>query len=322
MTITDDYLRLLLRQFESDTELRRVSHIVCFRPCLVCKLLEKLNKPIIVISSSRYEEGVASVRDWMMWNVFLQDLEDLPKNEVAANNHYDLEYLRYFSGVNPLYLPNSCSYIHYMYEPSENSFAVAPMGHDKKLSNWFMETLLASLEKRNFLGGVPTVKYCDNLYTTMTHKEISAYRGIIYVPHQVSIIQMCEHYQLGMPMFVPNLELLTTWHVDYGVITEKTLKTTKELIKDQHNHPLPTSIPGPARSFDPNSDSDAGSVRFWLRFADFYQWPNIIQYESFDHLVYQLQSTNLRHVSNKMGEHSQTLMYDLQVKWTRILSEK
>ena len=320
LTLTDDYLRSLVTHFEQDSTLLHVTHIVCFRPCLVCKFLDRLNKPLIIIASNRYEEGVDTVKDWQYWNLFLQDMEVISGNVVAANNHYDMEYMRYYTGVNPMYLPNACSYIRHMYEPSGNVFAVAPMDSDKKMSKWFLETLRAALEKRNFLGGVPKVEYCDSLFMTLSNEEISKYRAIIYVPQQVSIMNMCQHYQLGVPIFVPSLELLTTWHVDYGVVNDKTLPRTKRFIKNKHI--IPTSIPGASKHFYPNDDLDANNIRFWLRFADFYQWPHILQYESFDHLVYQMQSTNLRHVSNEMQEHSSTLVYDLQVKWTEILSKK
>ena len=145
------------------------------------------------------------------------------------------------------------------------------------------------------------------------------YRGVIYIPYQVSMMAMCEHYQLGIPMFVPTLELLVKWQAEFHVIKDKTSPNTHHFIRHRDRNPLPTSIPGVARHFDPNSDTDLTSLKYWLRYADFYQWPNVIQYDSFENLASLLQSTNLRYVSNEMKGYRSTLRHELQDKWTKEL---
>ena len=47
---------------------------------------------------------------WKAWLSSLRRIARDPRNVVAANNKYDAEYIRYFAGVDALYIPSYCGY--------------------------------------------------------------------------------------------------------------------------------------------------------------------------------------------------------------------
>ncbi|CAF3319299.1 unnamed protein product [Rotaria sp. Silwood1] len=52
---------------------------------------------------------------------------------------------------------------------------------------------------------------------------------------------------------------------------------------------------------DPNNEYDYSAIRYWLKFADFYQWPHITYFNSTDDLTLKLINTNLTFISEQMS---------------------
>ena len=69
------------------------------------------NKSLIVVASTRYEIGRHDPRRWKAWNANLKAIAAHPRNVVAANNRYDAEYVKYFTGLKHVpVLPNYCGW--------------------------------------------------------------------------------------------------------------------------------------------------------------------------------------------------------------------
>ena len=69
------------------------------------------NKSLIVVASTRYEIGRHDPRRWKAWNANLKAIAAHPRNIVAANNRYDAEYVKYFTGLSHVpVLPNYCGW--------------------------------------------------------------------------------------------------------------------------------------------------------------------------------------------------------------------
>ena len=47
---------------------------------------------------------------WKAWLASLRRIARDPRNIVAANNKYDAEYIKYFAGIEALYIPSYCGY--------------------------------------------------------------------------------------------------------------------------------------------------------------------------------------------------------------------
>ena len=69
------------------------------------------NKSLVVVASTRYEIGRHDPRRWKAWNANLKAIAAHPRNVVAANNRYDAEYVKYFTGLSHVpVLPNYCEF--------------------------------------------------------------------------------------------------------------------------------------------------------------------------------------------------------------------
>jgi hypothetical protein len=81
-------------------------------------------------------------------------------------------------------------------------------------------------------------------------------------------------------------------------------------------HPSQRHLP------DPNDEQHRPAIEYWMKFADFYQWPNIEYYESIDELVEKLNTISaakLMEISRKMSEFNAQLKHDVINQWKAIL---
>lgn len=59
-----------------------------------------------------------------------------------------------------------------------------------------------------------------------TRKGRSGKRGkcssmLMFVCEQVSVMSTFERRAMGIPMFAPSLDLITRWHMEYGLVFER-----------------------------------------------------------------------------------------------------
>jgi len=71
-----------------------VDAFVCLHPAATCELFQPFNRTIIIVTTTRYDAGRRSVGDWRRWNDRLTRLAANERNVVAANNQYDVDYMR------------------------------------------------------------------------------------------------------------------------------------------------------------------------------------------------------------------------------------
>lgn len=298
--------------YKNQIEMNLVDAFVCFHPAAMCELYMPFNRSMIIIASTRYELSRFEPDEWKKWNENLIKISQDPKNVIAANNLYDAEYIRYFTGINVTVLPSFCNYTHSVYNPKRKEFLLAPI-HATKFELMFQHLLRESLEQyyTNQIKIVP-IRY---LYKNYEYSDLTNHPAIIYVPYQVSVMSLFEQYRMNIPLIFPSLDLLTKWHYEHGVVNEKTwVQTLKGII------PSSSKIPGVLTNIpDPNNDRDRISIRHWLNFSDFYQWPHITYYDSTDDLIKKLNTTDFKMISNKMKEYNKQFEENLLKKWKDIL---
>jgi hypothetical protein len=232
---------------------------------------------------------------------------------VAANNLYDAEYIRYFTGIKTIVLPSLCDYTKASYVPSDRTdFLIAPI-HASHFIPQFMSMLNGSLERmKTSVSVVHLRKVYKEHYE---YSQLARHPGIIYVPYQVSVMSLFEQYRMNIPLFFPSLDLLTEWHYKYMVVNERTW----DLISSKRrNASIVPGVLGPHVP-DPNNELDRSAIRYWLQFSDFYQWPHITYYNNTDELVMKLSTTDLRQVSENMKIYNAKLRIDLLDQWRGIL---
>lgn len=111
--------------YRNDTELASVDAFACFHVSSLCELYATFNKSLIILSTIRYEVGRFEKERWTKWNKNLVQYASMPWNVVAANNLYDVEYIKYFTGIQPLLLPSFCNHHNETYNPTKKGFLFA-----------------------------------------------------------------------------------------------------------------------------------------------------------------------------------------------------
>ncbi|CAF1319404.1 unnamed protein product [Adineta steineri] len=271
--------------YKNQIEMNLIDAFICFHPVGMCELYMPFNRSIIIIASTRYELWRFQPKQWNKLNENLKKISQDPKNVIAANNLYDAEYIRYFTGINVTVLPSLCNYTNVDYQPIRKEFLLS-LTHEQNFNKIFKEFLnksLQSYEKLN-IKIVPI----RQIYHNYKYSDLAKHPAIVYVPYQVSVMSLFEQYRMNIPLVFPSLDLLTRWHEEYGTVNEKTWDQTLygTLPHGSHIKGVLPDVP------DPNDDRNRTSIRYWLNFSDFYQWPHITYYESTDDLVQKLSTTN------------------------------
>jgi hypothetical protein len=210
-------------------------------------------------------------------------------------------------------LPSLCTYPKVSYEKQTvRRFLIAPI-HNKDFALWFKLNVTNSLQRLKASVNVAHLREVYGRY--YSYAQLTRHPGIIYVPYQVSLMSLFEHYRMNIPLFFPSLDLLTDWDYTYRVVTERTWDRISGNLKNSSVIPgvLTSDIP------DPNNEFDRNAIRYWLQFSDFYQWPHIIYFNSTDDLAKKLMNTNLIEVSQNMKIYNANVTKTLHEKWRQIL---
>eukprot|EP00965_Chrysotila_dentata_P056132 1860433-Pleurochrysis_carterae.AAC.5 len=77
----------------------------------MCELYMPFNRSLLVLASVNLELGRENPQRWAEWVASLRAIAASPRNVVAANNRYDAEYIRYFAGIEAVYVPSYCGYV-------------------------------------------------------------------------------------------------------------------------------------------------------------------------------------------------------------------
>jgi hypothetical protein len=98
-----------------------------------------LNKSIIIYATTRLEFGrydelvdwrkkdinKHSPKRWEEWVNNLKKIAALPGNVIAANNMYDAQYIKYFTGLEVEYIPSWCT-VNASWNPTRPEFLLGP----------------------------------------------------------------------------------------------------------------------------------------------------------------------------------------------------
>lgn len=148
-------------------------------------------------------------------------------------------------------------------------------------------------------------------------RALGNHRAVVVLPYAVLTVAISELYAMGLPMFVPSLELIASLRrngsVDYVYAYDRVISRPPGL--NSHNTEflpccagcplsftnvsLPTQHPRSSHPFSPEDDS-VEARRYWLQFADYYRWPHVTQFSSFADLATKLRASNLTKTHQRM----------------------
>jgi hypothetical protein len=114
---------------------------------------------------------------------------------------------------------------------------------------------------------------------------------------------------MNLPLFAPSLDLLIEWERQHGLLSERIY---------WRRAPRPAAYPN-TTELPPNSRSDAAALRHWLALCDFYHFPHITYFESWDDLVRKLRAADLAAISARMAAANSRLLAELRDTWRRLV---
>jgi len=305
--------------YENDPVMQSVDAFLCYDPPAICELYAPFNKSLIVIASNRYYITRQTNEQWTTWNKNLIRYASDTRNVIAANNRYDVEMIRYFTGLKAEWIPNFGGYTRTVYNPSRQGFLLSKRRVDVEFQWLFLRQFKETCKSLNRSLPIPELIQITQHYPRRyNYADLAAHQGIVHLPYQVSTMSIFEQYRMNIPLFFPSKELLLKWSVERWVVRERTLPWLK---RDPRPYTFP---PHPSQQHvpSPNDNDDAEAMKYWLQFADYYTLPHITYFNSTEHLAVILQrltADELKMISLRMKKFNERFREELLKKWIRIL---
>lgn len=212
-------------------------------------IYEKYNKPILMLNAVRYDIPFCWTRDMRMltqWKECLDRLNSHGFLTIVSNNKADQLYTRLGCGMQSQVIPSLCLYTKTQYAPTKPTFLVY----------------------NGSFPSHPLLTFKKDLPHPHEWSDVTAFRGVINFPYEVSLMSCFEHFTAGCPMFFPSK---TYWKSNPG-IQSLTAYWDKDL---------------PAEFVSLSTPQD------WIELADMYdafQSPNTHYFDSTEHLFHLLET--------------------------------
>lgn len=312
-------------------DVNTIDAFICSFPASMCQLWSPMNKTIIFLPAHRYNLGRCSVKEWrdlnkniLEWKTWKPDMG----HTIGGVSRYDVEYVKYYTGINAALIPSySGFYI--------NSSLYKG---DKK------ELLIFSYAAGLFIDKVTEIllpefsaKQVYDLYKPYTPEDLGRHRAVITLPYSVMSYRHTELYALGIPLFAPSIKFYMGYFVPYQQKDQKASRRPGGAgigwDRTSTSHPYCRSDPMLEQKMRPKNNSksihpyspnvdmweDVEAENYWLQFADFYDWPHIQYFDSYEHLKQLLLHTNFTSVHELMTQEHEIRRETVVREWCSII---
>jgi hypothetical protein len=294
--------------YKDDPVMLNVDAFLCYDPMATCELFEPFNRSIIVVASNRFYVGRLTQDRYDRWHDTLTRFAFDPRHFVGANDLFDVNYMRFFTGIEATYLPSYCGYTNASYNPTSSEFLIITRQTDLFFSTGFLQEFADACKN---LTGVPPLVNLDVKYKSgYRYADLATHRGIVHIPYQVSTMSLFEQYRMNIPQFFPSRQLLVRWISGRYAFR---INVFRSITIRPPAHPSQKHIPHPL---------DTNSTMYWLQFADYYTMPYITYFESAQHLaeiLRKLTMEDLLAISAKMKVYNDNVKRELLEKWTKVV---
>ena len=180
----------------------------------------------------------------------------------------------------------------------------------------------------DFVNGVqnaikPTkAEFVYDLYQQYQPSDLIQHPAVIMLPYSVMSYRLTELYGMSIPLFIPSPRFYLNY-IEKGrrglgwdrTITSPPYCTIKfdEKFRPAFNiHP-----------YSPNVEmvDDPESEMYWMQFADFYDWPHIQHFDTYDHLAELLSKVDLNAIHQKMKQEVALKKLRVSKSWCDISSK-
>jgi hypothetical protein len=277
--------------------LRSFHGFVATYPPAFALLYEGLGRPVLAIAATRYEWPFTHYGPSWDW------LDDGLRRGVeegwltlGANNLADRDYLASYTGLAATHVPSACSYTGLTYTGRQQQTLI----HTRPA---LAEEIAAQLRQR-------AAPIHHELSAGYAQADLYDRRSLVFIPYNVSIMALSEHYSACMPIYVPDRAFLKQLMKEYP----REVLSSLSFCQVTGRPPAPR----PGRP-DLNDVRDPQVVDWYLDRADFYDtdWmPHIRQFESWPHLEHLLATDDPRAISEVMQRERPERLRRIDELWT------
>ena len=155
------------------------------------------------------------------------------------------------------------------------------------------------------------------LYPHFEYTDLASHPAIVLLPYQVSTMGLFEYYRMNIPIFAPSPKLLARWQVKYRIMSELSWDMVFNKGRGKGGSVLPKAT-NVHYEYDPNNVLSEDAVEYWVKWADFYQWPHITVYEDFDDLTRKVKEADLMGTTGKMKVENENFRTRIMDDWRRV----
>ena len=301
------------------------------------------SKSVILMLSHRYNLGLCNADEWKNLNKDIETLDHEAANRghvINTLSRYDVEYLKYYTGIQANLVPSYDEYFvnQDLFQPDQKHVAI-------------ISSNATDLQKKikNILAPEFSSVSFDGMKKGPSTKEKRKYLAAILFPHNVVSYSLTKLYELKIPIFVPSIKFFLNYHdVSDCLKSEITCskKRTSQGFKQEHFGFSMSRISTSAKycstdqamdenirsdlnalksihPYSPNIDmlEDAEAESYWLQFADFYEWPHIQYFDSYDNLKDLLHKAKFESIHEEMKQELAVRKDVVMRNWCNIVQQ-
>jgi hypothetical protein len=178
------------------------------------------------------------------------------------------------------------------------------------------DKILAELKKKASAAHGLEFKFVREIYSHYTLQQLANHRAIVLFPYAVMTYSIIDFYVSAIPMFIPSVEFLVKIKENMNERTTGFKGFCNDIqveIEPADNSSM--------HMYSPNDDSDE-AFKHWMPYADYFQWPYVTVFDSYDDLFFKLKTLDLKEISNKMKSYNKVKEADLLDNWCRVLKHE
>lgn len=295
--------------YKNNEEFNQVDAVICSFPSSMCEGFMPLNQTLIFNPAKMYNLVRSTTKKhWLKLNENLNILNSKSKLIVSATSKYDEEYQFHFTGFKGFRLYAFGGYYakDVLFKPIRRSILVGPGNRLGEHGHKLLKDLLKY--SRQISSGFE-FKLVRSLYKRYSLNQLANHRAIVIIPYATQCYSVIDFYISNIPLIAPSLDFLSKWRT----LSDRTLAHYYG-----PNVPLIEPNINSFHKFDPNKEQDE-DYRYWAKFADFYEWPFVTTFDSWEDLFFKLNTIDFKNISNKMKKFNSIREADLLNNWCQIL---
>ena len=316
----DSFKQQFFDSLKNDTDFKSADGFICSLPSAICESLFSFNKTVIFAPGLRFS-FMRCTKD--LWQASVEIMQRAavatnPRHFVAALSRYDAEYVRYFTGLKalPLYSSSQAYAPRIPYKPTRPEIIIGPLAYriqDSAIRGMDKEFVLELIKRPEFNFSTAKALYKGRFTLT----QVMDHRAAVVFPYAVMSYGFTELYALGIPLFFPSATLMMSRHRLYPNDRTMTGRNKTYEYCGNDDSIVPPRHPSCELLESPESLTPAAKS-YWLKFADFHQWPHVTFFNSIPDLITKLQRTDFAAVRNLMVNENLKREAKLDKVWREI----